>query len=78
MARVFLHTRNSGERDWNNEFREFARIPILGEYVSIESSDKNWFRVELVVHTPFPCDCDAEVYAVATNHSKVLEDVLVG
>src|SRR5258708_27595088 len=32
MSKVFLHTRSPGKHDWTNEFREFARIPIVGEY----------------------------------------------
>jgi hypothetical protein len=75
--KVFLHTRSPQQRDWLNEPREFARIPVLGEYVAI-SGDSPWFKVELVVHTPFPCEFDAEVYAVAADHLAVLKAALDG
>ncbi|OCG81956.1 hypothetical protein LMG667_20185, partial [Xanthomonas euvesicatoria] len=75
--KVFLHTRSPEHRDWLNEKREFARIPVVGEHVAI-SSDGPWFKVELVVHTPFPCEFDAEVYAVAVDHLQVLNEALDG
>lgn len=67
MARVFLHTRKPGGADWLNESREFHRIPAVSEYLTRET-DGPWYQVQLVVHTPFPCDCDAEVYAVEVDH----------
>ena len=73
--KVFLHSRNPKRRDWINEKREFARIPVVGEYVAT-SSDSAWSKVELVVHTPFPCEFDAEVYAVAANHQDALKRTL--
>lgn len=75
--KVFLHTRSPKQRDWLNEKGEFARIPAVGEYVAI-SSDSPWFKVELVVHTPFPCEFDAEVQAVAADHLDVLKETLAG
>lgn len=77
-TKVFLHTRTPQQRDWVNEKRDFARIPTVGEYVATSSSGVSWFRVQLVVHTPFPCEFDAEVYAVAVDHSEVLRAALVG
>jgi len=70
--KVFLHTRDPEEPEGINNFYEFARIPAVGEYVAI-SSDSPWFKVVLVVHTPFPCDCEAEVYAVKEDHNEVME-----
>jgi hypothetical protein len=61
--RVFLHTRDPEEKEGVNDFREFARIPVVGDYVALPD-DRRYFKVVLVVHTPFPCDCEAEVYAV--------------
>jgi|HigsolmetaAR206D_1030411.scaffolds.fasta_scaffold35265_2 hypothetical protein len=75
--KVFLHTRSPQQRDWVNEGRDFARIPSVGEYVAT-SGDGPWFQVELVVHTPFPCDFHAEVYAVAVDHLDVLRKALAG
>ena len=66
--RVFLHTRESKGSGWNNnEMREFARVPAIGEYVAL-ADDSEWFEVVLVVHTPFECDCDAEVFAQSPRH----------
>jgi len=71
--KVFFHTRSPQERGWsNNEKRELARIPILGEYVAT-AIDSPWFCVQRVVHTHFDCEFDAEVYAVAADHNEVLE-----
>ena len=75
--KVFLHTRSPKQRNWLNEKRDFSHIPVVGEYVAT-SSDGPWFKVELVVHTPFPCDFDAEVYAVAADHLEVLKEILDG
>jgi hypothetical protein len=61
--RVFLHTRDPEENEGVNDFRGFARIPVVGDYVALPD-DPRYFKVVLVVHTPFPCDCEAEVYAV--------------
>ena len=68
--KVFLHTRHHGEFDWLNEFRDFARIPIAGEYLARDVSSP-WYQVQLVVHTPFECDCDAEVYAIEVDHLEI-------
>jgi hypothetical protein len=69
--KVFLHTRSKGMFDWRNELRDFARIPVLGEYLAWDDSSP-WYQVQLVVHTPFEqADCDAEVYAVEVDHNEV-------
>lgn len=75
--KVFLHTRSAGKHDWTNNNHEFARIPVIGEFVTL-STTGSWFQIELVVHTPFPCDCDAEVYAVEVDHSAVKREALKG
>ena len=75
--KVFLHTRSPKQRNWLNEERDFSHIPVVGEYVAT-SCDDPWFKVELVAHTPFPCDFDAEVYAVAADHLEVLKEILDG
>ncbi|APR13468.1 conserved hypothetical protein [Xanthomonas citri pv. citri] len=61
--------------DWLNEEREFGRIPMIGEYVAM--SEDAWFKVELVVHTPFACEFDAEVYAVGVDHLEVVREACV-
>lgn len=65
--KVFLHTRPEGSTAWVNEHRDFARIPTVGEHLAL-SERSTWYAVQLVVHTPFPCECDAEVYAVEVDH----------
>ena len=74
--KVFLHTRTPQQRDWLNEERKFGRIPVVGEFVATSSSGSSWFKVELVVHTPFVCEFDAEVYAVEVDHLVVLNEAL--
>lgn len=73
---VFFHTRSPGQRDWFNESRNFAKIPAVGEYVATATTSA-WFRVELVVHTPFPCEFDAEVYAVKVDHLEAIKSAIV-
>ena len=76
--RVFLHLRSRGQRDWRNEFREMPQIPRLGEFIALASAAQEWFRVELVVYTPFPGDWDAEVYAVAVDRHVVTRNAITG
>jgi hypothetical protein len=68
--KVFLQTRSEGSFEWNKEVREFVQIPFVGEYLAL-STDSAWYKVELVVHTPFPCDYDAEVYAVEVDYLEI-------
>jgi len=70
MSKVFLHIHDPHQANWINQMYEFARIPIEGEHLTV-STDSAWYRVELVVHTPFSDDMDAEVYAVKVDHSEV-------
>lgn len=77
MTRVFLHTRDLHSIDWVNEFREFSRVPGLNEYVAL-AGDSDWYRVIVVVHTPFPCECDAEVYAVKVDQAETRRQILEG
>jgi hypothetical protein len=68
MIQVMLHTWNPGKWDWHIEFREFGQIPHVGEYVTLHSTSE-WYKVELVVHTPFEgADCMAEAYAVSVDY----------
>lgn len=79
-ALVFLHTYETPDAystEPTNEERLFARIPAVGEYVAT-SVESDWYRVYLVVHTPFEdSQFDAEVYAVREReHSRVVIDDL--
>lgn len=74
---VFLHTRKPQGRDWTNESRDFGRLPVVGEFVATSSSSP-WYQVELVVHCPFDCEFDAEVYAVEVDQHEVQKAAFVG
>lgn len=69
--KVFFHSRNHEQQSWRNESINFAQLPAIGDYVAT-SSDGPWYRIEVVVHTPFPCDFDAEAYAVEVDSVDVL------
>jgi hypothetical protein len=68
-CKVFLHTRDHGQNNWTNNSYNFARIPVVGEHLTT-GIESDWYEVQLVVHTPYPCDCDAEVYAVKVDHME--------
>jgi hypothetical protein len=70
MIQVFLHTRSPGKHDWANEYRGFAQVPKVGEYLAL-SSESPWYEVQLVIHVPFKAQCGAEVYAVEVDHMAV-------
>lgn len=72
MKPVFLHLHNEGEADRLNKYSDFVRIPVEGEYFAIEH-DGEWYKVELVVHTPFSSEMCAEIYAVKVNHQKEMK-----
>ncbi len=63
MTQVFLHWIDTPDGEWQNEHREFSSVPTIGEHVALNTSSA-YYRVTLIVHTPFPCDCDAEVYTI--------------
>jgi len=75
LPKVFVHTHTAGDHDWENDYHEFCRIPIEGEFFALES-DGPWYQVELVVHTPFEDDLEAEVYAVEVDHNKIMKQKL--
>ncbi len=63
MATIHLHTKRKVETIWNTEYREFAVVPTVGEYVAL-SPESPWYEVHLVVHTPYKTGSEAEVYVV--------------
>lgn len=75
MIKVVFHTHDKGEDNWNDESLQFATLPSVGEYV-VTSVSSPWYRVELVVHTPFPCESDAEVYAVKVDSKEIQRNLL--
>jgi hypothetical protein len=68
--KVRLWTRSPGKYDWKNEVREFARIPVSGECLAL-GPNSPWYLVQLVVHMPYPGDCDAEVYSMQVDRDEV-------
>ena len=79
--KVFLHTRRPENPEGVNQYAEFARIPVVGEYISLPSSDEYWYKVVLVLHIPltdetkeFPPDHNVEVYAIGADHLKAQEE----
>jgi len=69
---VFLHLHDEGEANWLNKYADFVRIPVEDEYFAIEH-DGEWYKVEVVVHTPFSSEMCAEIYAVKVEHQKEVE-----
>ncbi|WP_339212947.1 hypothetical protein [Solibacillus sp. FSL W8-0372] len=57
---------NEGEVNWINNYHHFDRIPSEGEYLATEVAG-DWYKVELVVHTPISEEMSAEIYAVKVN-----------
>jgi len=77
MVRVFLHTHPPGSSQWRTEHREFFRIPIVGEYLTLAVTSP-WYRVAVVVHTPFSDQFEAELYAVEVDHLAALRQAANG
>lgn len=71
MKPIFLHLHNMGFKDWLNKVSTFGRIPVEGEYLTIDY-DSDLYKVEMVIHTPFSEEMCAEVYAVKVNHIEEL------
>ncbi|AUO08172.1 hypothetical protein NS115_01690 [Paenibacillus jamilae] len=70
MPKVFVHTHDMGKANWENQYFDFGRIPVEGDFFAL-SSDSPWYQVELIVHTPFKEDLAAEIYGVKVEHEKV-------
>ncbi|BAU27953.1 hypothetical protein DFP93_10128 [Aneurinibacillus soli] len=74
MIKIIFHIHDRGEDNWRHESLEFATLPSVGEYVTTGLRSP-WYRVELVVHTPFPCESDAEVYAVKVDYNEIQKNL---
>jgi hypothetical protein len=77
--RVFLHTYDDPKATPNKVDKDFARIPVPGEYIMLDDEPRI-YEVRLVIHTPKHDNQDAEVWAITVDEdtsaglwSKVLE-----
>ena len=70
--KVFTHVRTEACMDWENTYQEFGRVPVVGEYFALHGAGP-WYQVQLVVHTPFENNLDAEVYAVVVDSLEILK-----
>ena len=76
MPKVFVHTQSArGKCDWDNEGRDFLRLPVVGEYIALSSTGE-WHRVDLVLHCPFEAGYAAEIFATRVNHHDVMQEAL--
>jgi hypothetical protein len=76
--KVHLHTRKPKNKEIVHTPAEFTRIPVVGEYISLPSSDEYYYKVLVVVHIPLigkkrrcPTEYDAEVYALGFKVKEV-------
>jgi hypothetical protein len=60
---VLVFFQDAGADTWENDTRNFDRVPAVGEYLTL-SRDGAWYEVKAVVHMAFPLDYDAELYCV--------------
>lgn len=70
MAKVFFHYKETSDGEWNNEGREFSRIPCVGEYVGLSTSGE-WHRIYAVIHCSFDAEFEAEVYSTPTPNGHI-------
>jgi len=71
MANVFLHVTATPECPrWKNSPQEFLRLPVVGEYIALSSTDNKLYKVVFVVHNAFECEYVAEVYAVRVDQQE--------
>ena len=76
-VKVSVHIREQNARMWSGHHPlEMTRVPSVGEYVALSSSDADWYKVTLVVHCPYEGDYEAEVFAKPADHHEVMESSL--
>lgn len=75
MAKIFVHTHEKGDSEWENDYYSFSRVPIEGEYFTLASNGE-WYQIEMVVHTPFAKEIHAEIYGVKVDHMEIMKDKL--
>ncbi|OME07875.1 hypothetical protein BSK64_06365 [Paenibacillus odorifer] len=75
MPKVFVHVHDAGDIEFENDYHSFSRIPVENEYFTL-SHDGDWYRVELIIHTPFDEEIEAEIYGVKVDHMEIMKDKL--
>jgi len=70
MKSVFVHLHDAGDVNWDNRYFDFDRIPVEGEYLS---TDVDWYKIELVVHTPLSMEMSAEIFAVKVDFNEEMK-----
>lgn len=75
--KALVRMRSQGKYDWKNEVCDFARLPNVGEYITL-GADAPWYLVQLVVHTPYPHGTEAELYTVQVDASAIKHQALHG
>ena len=68
---VLVFFKDEAGTDWQNDTRNFDRVPVAGEYLAL-SRDGAWYEVKAVVHMAFPLDYDAELYCVKVEDRLAL------
>lgn len=66
---ALLHYRSSGKYDWKKELRDFARLPMVGELITL-GEDAPWYQVQLVLHMPCEAGAQAEIFAVGVDKDE--------
>ncbi len=75
MKKVFVHLIIEGEANWINEYYHFDRIPSEGEYLATKANG-DWYKVKLVLHSPFAKEMNADIYAVKVNQTEEIRKKL--
>ncbi len=76
-TRIFFHYKKLGKTSWEQEERDFARVPAVGEYIAIDPSTDDLYRVAMVQHNAFPADDLADFIAeVYTVYAGSTSDVI--
>jgi hypothetical protein len=59
----------------DTRFVEISRIPVVGEFVTLESAGTK-YRVTCIIHVPFAnADSSAEVYAIEVSEKYLMDAI---
>jgi hypothetical protein len=56
---------------WHEQIVRVGRVPLEGEYISLDVRGQRWFRIQLVVHYPEQPDWTATIWAVEVDELEV-------